>query len=386
MQRLPDWPESRIRETAEAILAAGVHPTLWPEVVSRLAESLPGLRAVMLLIHEHRADGQACSGVIQHGLEPALMRDYERHYSRINPWVPLMQRQPLLHPGVTNDHLPWQRIAHTEFFNDFLEKVGESECAAGIKLFDGHDRSAFLSFQYGSAAAERFDPLLGPLLRQLAPAFRAAIALNCAVAEGAAAVAGEAFEALSLPALVIDERGLVRSANALAGAALEQGRMLRRDAANRLRLCDRAAGERLRRALRQLRQAGCAGPGEIALRSADGERAAILSLLPVGGTAPGAARLGVLFPPERLMLAVLRDDTRRPAVPQGALCELFGLTPAEARLAARLARGESLDGAARALGIARETARVHLRQTFAKTGTRRQAQLVALIAGLARLG
>jgi DNA-binding CsgD family transcriptional regulator len=38
---------------------------------------------------------------------------------------------------------------------------------------------------------------------------------------------------------------------------------------------------------------------------------------------------------------------------------------------------------AEALGIAETTVRFHLRQLFAKTGTRRQADLVKLVAGFA---
>ncbi|GFM28809.1 helix-turn-helix transcriptional regulator [Novosphingobium sp. PY1] len=64
------------------------------------------------------------------------------------------------------------------------------------------------------------------------------------------------------------------------------------------------------------------------------------------------------------------------------LRELFGLTPAEARLASTIAGGESLVNAAHSLGIAHNTAKVQLRSVFAKTGVRRQAQLVTLIAHL----
>jgi DNA-binding CsgD family transcriptional regulator len=48
-------------------------------------------------------------------------------------------------------------------------------------------------------------------------------------------------------------------------------------------------------------------------------------------------------------------------------------------LATALARGLSLDEAAVELGIARNTARAHLRAIFAKTGATRQAGLVRLV-------
>jgi DNA-binding CsgD family transcriptional regulator/PAS domain-containing protein len=63
---------------------------------------------------------------------------------------------------------------------------------------------------------------------------------------------------------------------------------------------------------------------------------------------------------------------------------LFGLTPAEARLASLLAAGLSLQEAAKQLSIRLSTARGVLKAVFAKTGTRRQASLVSVV--LAALG
>ena len=74
------------------------------------------------------------------------------------------------------------------------------------------------------------------------------------------------------------------------------------------------------------------------------------------------------------------DDASRP--PQAALQVAFGLSEAEARLAARLASGELLEMATEQLGIAKETGRSQLKSIFAKTGVHRQAELVALLAPL----
>jgi DNA-binding CsgD family transcriptional regulator len=57
----------------------------------------------------------------------------------------------------------------------------------------------------------------------------------------------------------------------------------------------------------------------------------------------------------------------------------FGLTKAEARLALRLADGSSLASAAQAFNVKLTTIRSQLQQVFAKTGTCRQTELVAMI-------
>lgn len=59
----------------------------------------------------------------------------------------------------------------------------------------------------------------------------------------------------------------------------------------------------------------------------------------------------------------------------------FGLTRAEARLSSALVAGRSLGDYARETGLSRNTARNQLATIFEKTGTRRQAALVAHVIG-----
>jgi len=61
------------------------------------------------------------------------------------------------------------------------------------------------------------------------------------------------------------------------------------------------------------------------------------------------------------------------------LRQLYGLTPTEASVSEILATGKSLEEIAAQLTISVDTVRTHLKKVFAKTGTARQAQLVALI-------
>ena len=65
---------------------------------------------------------------------------------------------------------------------------------------------------------------------------------------------------------------------------------------------------------------------------------------------------------------------------------LFKLTQAECRLVVAICAGASLVDAAQSLGITRETAKSYLKHVFAKTGTSRQSELVAMISRLAGTG
>jgi DNA-binding CsgD family transcriptional regulator len=81
--------------------------------------------------------------------------------------------------------------------------------------------------------------------------------------------------------------------------------------------------------------------------------------------------------------AKLTKKNRR-SVGNAVLHSRFRLTPAEARIALGIARGEALRAIAETHGIAVATARTQLKSVFKKTGTHRQAELTALLAvGLA---
>ena len=58
------------------------------------------------------------------------------------------------------------------------------------------------------------------------------------------------------------------------------------------------------------------------------------------------------------------------------------LTAAEAKLAGIIAEGATIDAAAKARGVSRETIRTQLKAIFSKTGTNRQTELVRLLGGV----
>ncbi|MFC4273439.1 response regulator [Sneathiella chungangensis] len=61
------------------------------------------------------------------------------------------------------------------------------------------------------------------------------------------------------------------------------------------------------------------------------------------------------------------------------ICRLYGLTPAEGRLALGLTNGHKLDDLADEWGVSMHTVRSQLRQIFRKTDTSRQSEVVKLI-------
>ncbi|MBS0363963.1 MAG: helix-turn-helix transcriptional regulator [Proteobacteria bacterium] len=186
---------------------------------------------------------------------------------------------------------------------------------------------------------------------------------------------GETLELLGLPALVFDATGRLLAANALAeGLAGVQWR-----ARDRISLADPAADGLFQQALQALeRPDGVARLEQVrsfAVRGGEAGPSLVAHVAPILGAARSvfARCAGVL---------VLTPVTLPAAPPVELVQSLFDLTPAEARVARRLAAGETVDEIAADSGLAPITVRNQVRAILRKTGCRRQAEVVALLGGL----
>lgn len=83
------------------------------------------------------------------------------------------------------------------------------------------------------------------------------------------------------------------------------------------------------------------------------------------------------------LVAVLADPEICPEPPPGFLHQVFGLTRREALVATGLMCGDTLHEIADKAGVSLGTVRVQTKAALAKTGTKRQAELVGLLARLA---
>lgn len=77
------------------------------------------------------------------------------------------------------------------------------------------------------------------------------------------------------------------------------------------------------------------------------------------------------------MVLISDPDIRTPSI--GNLAELFGLTPAEGRLAMHLADGKRLKDIATIFGVSMSTLRTQLSSVLKKAGVERQTDLVRII-------
>jgi DNA-binding CsgD family transcriptional regulator len=119
--------------------------------------------------------------------------------------------------------------------------------------------------------------------------------------------------------------------------------------------------------------AGDEPTGTLLVSRPSGERAlhVFVSPLPLASGPPGR------WPGEVAVFMI--DPAEKPNPAPSILQRVYGLTPAEAKLAARLLTGKSVEEAARELGVAESTARTQLKSLFTKLDVRRQSDLVRLL-------
>jgi DNA-binding CsgD family transcriptional regulator/PAS domain-containing protein len=128
-------------------------------------------------------------------------------------------------------------------------------------------------------------------------------------------------------------------------------------------------------AARRESEIGAAGIGMALDR---GDAVATAHVLPL---ASGDVRTQLM--PKAAAAVFVASEERGPVDRLEAVAEAYGLTRSETRLLDRIVRGESLDEAAAALKVAKTTSRTHMARILAKTGTRRQTALLALVHKLA---
>jgi DNA-binding CsgD family transcriptional regulator len=181
-------------------------------------------------------------------------------------------------------------------------------------------------------------------------------------------VALRALDQLCAGVIVTDNTGLVIETNRAAEAIVQLGDgLLIRES----RLCARRAFETARvakliagAAEENSRVAG----GRMVIARSDGLPPYVLAVMPLRAEPVD----------DRLAMIIIVDPARY--VPsEKDVADLFGLSPAEARVAAALMRGKSLADIAAASGVQITTVRTQLRSILRKVGVKRQFDLVRIL-------
>lgn len=357
------------QELVGRIYEAAGNPDLWPSVLDELGRSVSTVAAAVLATRADRWAGWRCSPGTPVGIDDYLRSEA---VTRSEITVRLVQANRA-------GFVPDQDVMTDEawladpLMTEYATRAGLLHAAAtAIHLPTGDLVVFHLQRQKGqpkftSSDLARLDAYRPHLARAALLAVRWRLERLRAAAE--------ALGLVGLPALIVDLRGRVLAANDL---IQKTSAWVSWRTGDRVALIDPTANELLQRAVGELREPISATVRSIPIKATTSSDAAVVHVIPtIGQTRDvflGAFGIVVITP--------LSASSSPGAV---ILQSLFDLTPAEARVAQAIATGATLEQIAMHHSVTVDTIRAQAKAVLAKTGTHRQAQLAALLGGLARM-
>lgn len=355
-------------DIVDRIYEAAAIPDMWPGVLDAVSDIAGGVGGLLFA-----SDGAGFRSVGSRSLDGVI----ERYVS--GGWPARDDRTVRLfasrHAGFLTDldvYAPAE-IESLPLYREFLRPNGLGWGVATAVSVPSGER---IAFDVERAHAE------GPVPREavvrldaLRPHLARAATLAARLGLRTARAAAQALDTIGLPAVVLGPALRPVAMNEGAEALLRDG-VIREGA--RLVLGDQAADRLLSCALASLGATG-ACVRSIPLRATPDTPPMVLHVLPVRRAAHdlfGAAAAIAAFTP----LAAGAD------LDVSVLEGLFDLTGAEARVARGIAARRSVEEIASDAGLSRETVRTQLKAVLSKTGTRRQAELAAMLAAAAPPG
>jgi len=347
---------------------------LWVPVMNRMADAVGG--GATALIRKNLSTGQG-RGVFGR-IDETQFTDYFGRFARSNPLADAIA--PLAAGSFLID---WQVIQkptlmRSAYYNDFLLRR-DIHGVLGLMVWRQGPEAAIINLTRPPAHGE-FLPehahVLAPFMPHLRRAVRLAEQMPTWRGQWAGFDAGLA--AWRAAVLVLDDAGQLLYANAAAERVL-QAQDGFRVAHGVLGAIEPETNGRLAGQIRLAAQMRAAAGSSIAVPRASGRRPYAVEIAPCRPDRAG------LFPsPARVVLTIVDLDADEGPSAE-TLRSLFGLTTAQASVAAMLVRGQGLREIAMAQGISLFTVRRHLADVMAKTDTNSQVALVVLLSRLLRV-
>jgi len=340
---------------------AGVMPSKWPDFLRLLSENF-GSRAAMLLALTDEGLHGLESGTFDHHRENYNAQGWDKDTTRFD-WLAAED-----YPGFRTDldFASREQLAEIPVYAEFLIPRGLDAGAATLVPGAGGDRmllslEAFGDHGQARAAIARLDRLRPHLARS------AMLSAQMRLEQARAAVA--ALGLIGAGAAMISGSGRVRAMN----ERFENMAFATTGGDDQLRLLDRGNDQRLRQILARVSGGGA---GASLAAHAD-TQAIVLHVLPVRGVARD------LFTDCAAILVASTPGVSA-AADESLIRHLYDLTPAEARVAAAIGRGNKVDRIASDGGITVGTVRNHLKAVFLKAGVSSQTELALLLANFAK--
>lgn len=356
------------------IYDAAVMPELWVIFLEQLSDAFKS-RGTALHLVDFASLSSTCrsdetSFIQTVRTDPETVVSYERYYSKVNVWLENSKDLPEGELITSDRLLPVQEFVKTEWYNDWLKPQGYFHAMIGHLL---KQDTLAVRLSIFRSRQQPFSTDETALFSRLVPHLRRSCMIHKKFSEVKSILKTdtELLNRLPVGLVLLDKSGQSVFVNRMAESLTRCSDGFYLNAAGRCL----AGTANETRALRQLLDNAIElGHGNaMSLYRSKSNRplsAIVVSLqnqtLPFIGSVPAAALF--LCDPD---LPLDLDDS--------LLVQCYGLSPAEAKLATALLRGQTPSDYAETRGISNNTVKTQLKQVLIKTGTHRQSELMQLL-------
>ncbi len=357
------------------IYDAALDASFWPSVMEKLAGFIGGGAATLHLRDSARG---AAAPTYDFGIDAEYGQLYFGTYAKLDPLNAAYFSLEVGDVISNSEIIPRSEFLKTRFYNEWVRPQGfidnivalidRSPTSIAIFAVLRHERQGFTD----DGARER--------MRLIIPHLRRAVLIGNVIELKSmeAATLADTLDGIAAGMFLVDESGRVVQSNVAGHSMVAAGETLR-VAGGRLATGDVQTDQTLLDIFATSADGDAAiGTKGIAvpLATEDGEPF-VAHVLPL--TSGARRRAGAAYTAVAAVF-VHKAALSPPSRPE-MVARTYGLTPSELRVLLAIVNVGGVPESAAALGIAETTVKFHLRSLFEKTGAKRQADLVKLVAG-----
>jgi DNA-binding CsgD family transcriptional regulator len=377
-----DLSESSLHRLLDLIYDAAEHPTRWHGVYEAMRSAL-GVKSIHVLGIDRRHGTLSYSDGANLPVEGELA--YMQRYRLDDPRLPMILGKPVGEWTHCHEEVPQEMVDTLPLYQELLLPYDRRYLSA-CTLVDTPEAAIIFSIHRGAAEGP-LPPGTVAFLDRLMPHLRRAvrIGLRNFIYSTQALVGHLLVNKLRQPVILASPEGEVVHTNDAAQELLRTTRLVSVED-GLLRLPEPHLQELLRRcaAMEQSLKAADAHDAAGAALASDfhslrvaqpGQDESVYAFFTVLSPQGAMGTFGL----RPVVMLLFYHPQSAPAIDGNLLYAVFGLTPAEARIATLLAEGLSLKQIAQVQGTQHDTVRKQLRAIYQKTATNRQPELVRLL-------
>lgn len=358
------------------IYDAAIEPALWSRALGSACAFVGGSSGAL---YWHDAATERSEALHLFNADPHYTRLYFEKYLPMNPMFPaatFVEEGAVVTAG---DIMPLSDFVRTRFYKEWAEPQGMMD-AVSVTLEKGATRVSLINIRMDATEGAVSDDARRRM-GLLVPHLQRAVAIGRLFNQGKKAEEAltETLDHIEAAVLLVGADGLIAFANVPATMMLDERRLIREEDKSL-----HAVVPETNRILRDIFSAAEKGDASVGVRgvavplSRLSEDRWFAHVLPL--TSGKRRQAGLVH--AAVAAVFIRKTAPDAPPPLEALARHYKVTASEIRVLDALLRVSSVKAMAGTLGLSQATVKTHLHNLFRKTGTRRQSELVKLIAGI----